>query len=888
MRRTSVRSAVGRRRPVPFVRTRKNNTDTSVEQVTRRPDLRHLERIVGSQPLQALTLAREALGDTEDADLLRIVGLSLAELGRLGEARRCLERSVAAADTAGDRSASAAARISLAHVLLYEGDLTYATELLEHVVATGNAGERLRSMVNLSLVQHRRHLHSLATETARHALNVALEAGDVAAELRSVINLGVFALESGDMRSAVRSFEHVEALAAETNDQYSLLRAHHNRGVAEMRMGNVPKGFQLMAEAIARLRSSEAGLALSRALLDHADALLGASLLREAAEAIDESIALATRAGAASEVADAWMRAGNVALLRVRYGAAREATTIAVPMLEALDRSADARHSALVGMTAGLLAGEHVDLHQLGELIRNNEFEPTRSTVDVRLSMAQSLRRLGLGDAANAMIVPLIALERSASPLMRISGFEARALHGLFEGDLTTAHRAAGAGLRLIARHALALGSTELRLGMTRRIDELASVRIEVGVRRSQPSDVVMAIEERGNAAVALGEANGSPNGGQVAALTDLRTVITQLAAPGLDIAQRSALEARERRIERDVRNADRSRTDGPVTTTSSRAAYVRQRRSGLTTLLFGDAGGACFRVVDGIARRVTVRVGDVDELRVPLEQLRLVTRRLVGDATGRWRAAFDELCAHVGELLLCGVSIAGAEAVLVIPSASVADVPWAALPQLRGVPLSVSPSMRLASRKSGWSGALSSVVAVAGPDLVHASEEVRAVARIHGGRFHAGRAATSGRTRRAFGTADLVHLAAHGVLREDNPSMSSLLLADGPLTVYDLEDLPRLAPFVVLSSCSVARPDKSASATVSSFIAALLAKGASTVIAATDRVDDAATASLMTELHGELSFGTPAATALSRAQRRERHRTAYLFTCWGAAPIAS
>ena len=42
----------------------------------------------------------------------------------------------------------------------------------------------------------------------------------------------------------------------------------------------------------------------------------------------------------------------------------------------------------------------------------------------------------------------------------------------------------------------------------------------------------------------------------------------------------------------------------------------------------------------------------------------------------------------------------------------------------------------------------------------------------------------------------ELVHVAAHGKLRADNPMFSALELDDGPLTVHDFERLPaRTAP---------------------------------------------------------------------------------------------
>ena len=85
----------------------------------------------------------------------------------------------------------------------------------------------------------------------------------------------------------------------------------------------------------------------------------------------------------------------------------------------------------------------------------------------------------------------------------------------------------------------------------------------------------------------------------------------------------------------------------------------------------------------------------------------------------------------------------------------------------------------------------------VAGPGLAHAAEEVAEVAAHPPRRRHAGRpdGASVERVKAAIDGADLAHVAAHGTFRSDNPLFSSLHLADGPLTVYDLEALRRAPP---------------------------------------------------------------------------------------------
>src|SRR5262249_58458645 len=61
---------------------------------------------------------------------------------------------------------------------------------------------------------------------------------------------------------------------------------------------------------------------------------------------------------------------------------------------------------------------------------------------------------------------------------------------------------------------------------------------------------------------------------------------------------------------------------------------------------------------------------------------------------------------------------------------------------------------------------------------------------------------ATARRVLKAMDGARLVHIAAHGSFRSDNPLFSSLSVADGPLTVHELERLGSAPRLLVLSAC--------------------------------------------------------------------------------------
>ena len=60
----------------------------------------------------------------------------------------------------------------------------------------------------------------------------------------------------------------------------------------------------------------------------------------------------------------------------------------------------------------------------------------------------------------------------------------------------------------------------------------------------------------------------------------------------------------------------------------------------------------------------------------------------------------------------------------------------------------------------------------------------------------------------------DRAHLACHGSFRADNPLFSSLLLADGGLTVHDVESLGAGPRELVLSACDSGRARRARRAT--------------------------------------------------------------------------
>ncbi|SEG41432.1 CHAT domain-containing protein [Nonomuraea solani] len=223
-----------------------------------------------------------------------------------------------------------------------------------------------------------------------------------------------------------------------------------------------------------------------------------------------------------------------------------------------------------------------------------------------------------------------------------------------------------------------------------------------------------------------------------------------------------------------------------------------------------------------------------------------------------------------------------GDRPLVVVPVGALHTLPWGALPCLRERPVSVAASaaawVRARQQRVARSGGPVSVVAAAGPALAHAHAEVAHVLSCHrGGREVPGRIET---VLEALGTADVVHLAAHGVFHARSPLVSGITLEDGSLMAYDLLDLGRAAGLVVLSACNSGMSRTPMEGAPLGLPGTFLAKGSSCVIAGLVPVRDESARALMSTFHELVASGQApdAALALAAAKTGELG-----FSCFGA-----
>jgi CHAT domain-containing protein len=214
------------------------------------------------------------------------------------------------------------------------------------------------------------------------------------------------------------------------------------------------------------------------------------------------------------------------------------------------------------------------------------------------------------------------------------------------------------------------------------------------------------------------------------------------------------------------------------------------------------------------------------------------------------------ELPLHV--LPFEGAPLATTHTVSTLPSASVLPHLGAGTARPWRV-LAVGNPARMSHRAPGASRAEPA------PPLRGAEAEAElAAAAFADGVALTGDAATEPAVRRLLGDFPVLHLATHGILDQDAPGMSSVLLADGEeLSVYELAGLELDIDLAVLSACRTGQGEATRGDDVVGLARGLLGAGCRAAVVSLWPVDDASTTLLMAAFYRELQGGAAPADAL-------------------------
>ncbi|MGA2210679.1 MAG: CHAT domain-containing protein [Acidimicrobiales bacterium] len=897
-------------------------------------------RIAREDPEQAAALAGDARVRAAAAGEPAAESIALRALGVAARARRqisiaieWLETSVEVAEQASQPDLAAEARVSLASALAFSGDTQRALDTLDGATPS----ERVALIVDSDRVGILTMLgrYDEALGGYESVLTALHDRGDPLLEARALTNRGLLYVYTGRFREAESDLARAEQLATDAGHLTEAAGCCHNRGFAAARKGDLVAALNFFDRA--EQQYAQAGVVSGARALDRAEALLASGLVLEAQSVVADALASLRAGGDQSGLAEGLVLLASIHQLAGSYIDAAAAATEAESLFDAQDRPAWAA-LARVAIGRGRLGANEPSV-ELADAAAAAGVELERLGLSFQAVEAHAVAGglcLALGDRTRADCeLDRAALGRgSPTAAVRLVAWEATAFRRLSAGNRRGALSALRSGLAVVEAQQASLGATELRAHVSIHADRLARLGLRLVIESGRPRQILAWMERRRANSLRFWPLRPPPDQILAAELAELRAVAHETvsrALAGQDVQQllrrRAQLEraVRQRAWLSSVKDAGASPsgvagieaslgsspdgvlgTEGALSSSPKGVAGIEAllgpRPDGIAGIeaalgeralvALADSDGALHAIVLVAGRCSYHRLGSSAAVVAELNHLRFAVRRLTYGLSGagahmpgpgylrQAAARLDEL---LFEPLRTGI---GERAVVVVPTGALHACPWGVLGTLVGRPTVIAPSAAAFLRAvKAAAPATGGAVIVAGPGLAAASAETRALRRIYPDALVLrGARAKAAAVLEALGGADVAHVAAHASFRADNGLWSALELADGPLTVYELEALRRPPRLVVLSACQSGLSSMRPGDEVLGMVAALLGLGTKTVIASVLPVEDVSTARFMASFHRNLSNGLEPADALASAQATSSDQAAASsFVCFGA-----
>jgi tetratricopeptide (TPR) repeat protein len=827
-------------------------------------------------------LTRQDLDSEATAVAWWAAGLAARQLNDLDDAEEALRSALSIAEHSGLARRVGQIRSSLALVLLYEGDTQGALDEAEQAIGGLSGADLARNEMQIGLILQRLGRLDEALVRYRSALAGLRRSGDHLAEARLLSNRGVLHGYRGELDLGVSDLETARQIGERLGQDLIVAGCAHNLGFLEGRRGDVPAALAWFDRAEAAYEALGRPPGMVEVLwANRGEMLLAAGLYTEAEEAVRAAIAGLERTDNKTDLSETRLLAAEVALAARRPEEALEAASIAASEFTEQDRH------------AWRLLAEYVSLRAQFETKKSNRGTPSKAarladelagiglfseSQHCRLLAGRIAMRDGAIDEARRHLGAASGARRRGTSLDRAKAWHAEALLRQAEGNAIGSTRAIEAGFKAIRDYRLTLGAADLRSHAATHGLDLAVLAIEQGVASGSPWQVLKAVESWRAASSQVASVRPPSDAELTSLLSELRRISAEIREAAMTGGPTQPLVMQEARIETQIKALSRRlRGSGHARATSPTSREDIVDRLGDRRLI------SYFRYLGDI-HAVTVHRGSiglerlVEAERTSVEVSSLLfslTRLAHGAGSPRALEAasvnVDQSLEQLRKWLLDPFTSNGEE-ITVVPTAALHRLPWPALDP--GRVLTVVPSLEswvvatstIARLKANPTAAL-----VAGPDLPGAVQEVSRIARLYDKhRRRTGRNARADLVLRDIEGSDVAHLAAHGTFRFDNPSFSSLQMHDGPLTVYDFEQIKAPPAVMVLSSCDTAVTKVVAGDELLGLSSALIGIGVSSLVAPIVPIDDEAATDLMVALHRGLVAGDSTPVALAKAIFRE------------------
>ena len=840
-----------------------------------------------SRPREAQVRARAVLAghpDAYDASVAhQAAGIVLREFGDVHAAVREVRQALRLSRRTGSTQREADVLATLGVALVYAGRTADGLAAFDRALRLCRGVLAARVLERRGIVLTDLGRHPAALRDLNQAVMVLRRAGDELWTARSLnargrvyVALGLPARADDDFRAAERWFAKTSQVL---DASYTVL----NRGLVAFSSGDLPAALSLLDEAAARVRPL--GVPVMAISIDRCAVLLAAGLADDALAEADAAVREMERIrGRSTKKAELLLMAANCALAAGQPDAALDWADAAHRLSRSHQSAWWKGHAAVVLVEARYAAGPASArlLREADRAAAGLEQVGSADVARAHLLAGRVASDLGRRDDANRHFCAAAQSRRRGPALSRASGWLSEALRAEAAGQTRRMLSACGYGLAVLDEHRFTLGASELRAQATAHGAELAALGQRHAARMHRPR-LLLAWSERWRAtALAVPPVRPLADVELNADLAALREVMKRLDRTRGQDHPTASVRREQVRLEH-----ERKRLEGAVRGRVLRAhgaARPSQAVARVPDLLDELGSGQLAEIidVDGTLQVLLCGAGKVRQFAAgraadaarAADFARFALRRLARSRPG------DDLASALAILTAAGPKLQAAllgpaarhlgdQPVVIVPPGKLQTIPWGLLPALRNCVVAVAPSaavwvrarrVRPPSRRH--------VILARGPGLVTDGAEVPMVAGFYDDvTMLADDHATAAKVLHALDGAWLAHIAAHGVFRADSPLFSSLSMHDGPLTVYDFEQL-RSAPYrMVLSSCDSAVGAPAGADELLGLVSSLLPLGTAGIIAAVVPLNDHAVVPVMVGLHRQLRAGRTLAESLSHTR---------------------
>ncbi len=871
-------------------------------------------RLADSKPAEAVAVAGRVIDQArQDRDFAswavaeRALGVAALRREDPDAALRHLRAAVRLGQRSGSAEVAADARAALANALTRRGQGREALRQIESALTGLTGPARARAQAERGAILSLLGRIDEALPDYQTALAAMRRYGDHQWVEKLLSNRAVIYGYRQEFAAAENDLREAEQLCVQHDLHLPFGYAHQNLGWVSGLRGDVPTALHHFELAEQRLR--EHGVPVAELLADRAELLLSVRLLAEARQAAEAAVRELEEQRRHLTLPEARLLLAQANLLDGQPGPA-------LPQAQAAAREfgqqGRLRWAALARFTVLRAQVAAAPGAGPGPSIRSVERAAdelsaagwTRLALQARLLAGQLAWSRGWASRAEAQFTAAARHRRGGPALQRAQAWYAEAQRRSVTGDRRGATSAARTALRVLDEHWTGLGATDLRAHASGHRADVATFGLRMAFAGGPPS-AVLEWAEQGRASHLMRRPVRPPaDPALAAALSELRATVTDIFRARGAGDSTAVLARRQLALERWIRDYHRrlpaEAAPGPPRVPRPslvRALSAALGRAALLEFVQLDGTLHLLMVADGrITRHPLGAAGQVSELvdRVRFALHRLARRQPGPSSKIAARALLANAAGRLDRLLLGPVAAAAeGRPLVVVPTGALQSMPWSILPSCAGRPVTVTPSAALWLAGTAGTDPAGTVLVVAGPGLPGAEREVAAVAALHRVTPLAGPAATVEAVTSALDGTGVAHLAAHGRVHPSNPLFTSVTLADGPLTVYDVERLRRPPQVVVLAACDVGRSAVRAGDELIGLSATFLALGTSQVVASVVPVPDAETVPLMVAFHRRLAAGTATVPALAAAQAELGHRepeamaAAAGFVTIGRAPAA-